>query len=60
MRYKILKEVRLVAKSIEATPILRGQDLLNLVKDAQRPDRGKEKRKIARELLRIATNGGDC
>ncbi len=49
-----------MAKPIEATPILRGQDLLNLVKDAQRPDRGKEKRKIARDLLRIATSGGNC
>lgn len=48
-----------MAKPIEATPILHGQDLLNLVKDAQKPDRGKEKRKIARELLRIAT-GGNC
>lgn len=49
-----------MAKPIEATPILRGQDLLSLVQDAQRPDRGKEKRRIARELLRIATSGGKC
>ena len=51
------KEVRLMAKPIAATPILTGKDLHLLIKDVQRPDLGKEKRKHAREMLHRASNG---
>ena len=47
-----------MAKPIEATPVLRGEDLRRLIEDTQRPDRGQNKRKIARDLLRRATSGG--
>lgn len=46
-----------MAKEIEATPILKGQDLLKLIEDAKRTDRGQKRREFARELLRKATDG---
>ena len=46
-----------MATPIAATPTLKGKDLLNLIKDVSRPDRGQEKRKLAQELLRRATDG---
>jgi hypothetical protein len=51
------KEVRLMAKPIASTPILKGRDLYQLIKDVQKPDRGKEKRKLARKLLHQASGG---
>jgi hypothetical protein len=46
-----------MAKPITATPILKGRDLAQLIKDVQRPDRGQEKRKLAREMLHQASRG---
>jgi len=46
-----------MAKPIAATPVLKGKDLLSLIRDVSRPDRGQEKRKLARELLHQATDG---
>lgn len=52
-----VKEVRLMAKPITATPILKGQDLVDLVNDLRRPDKNQETRKVASDLLRIVTKG---
>lgn len=41
-----------MASPIEATPILRGKDLVDLVKDLEKPDRGKQDRQEALQVLR--------
>lgn len=46
-----------MAKPITATPILKGQDLVDLVNDLRRPDKNQETRKVASDLLRIVTKG---
>lgn len=51
------KEVRLMATPIAATPVLKGRDLKSLLDDVKRPDRGQEKRELARQLLKRATDG---
>ena len=52
------KEVRLMAKPIESTPVMAGDDLKQLLEDVKKPDLGRENRKAARELLRKLTSGG--
>ncbi len=47
-----------MAKPIVATPVLKGSDLVSLIKDAQRPDNAKEIRERASESLRKVMNRG--
>ncbi len=49
------KEEIYMAKPIEATPILKGQDLVDLVNDIKRTDRNKRRRTEALEALRKIT-----
>ena len=51
------KEVKLMASPIAATPILKGKDLVDLVKDLNRPDKGKAKRRKALEMLHSTMKG---
>jgi hypothetical protein len=46
------KEDKLVASPIQATPVLRGQDLVDLVNDFKRPDTNKEERQRALKILK--------
>ncbi|WP_418792152.1 hypothetical protein [Phosphitispora sp. TUW77] len=52
-----IEEVKLMAKPIEATPVLKGKDLVDLVKDLQRPDINKHRRSKALKLLVNVTKG---
>lgn len=52
-----IKEVKLMATPIEATPILKGKDLVDLVKDLRRPDTNKARRNKALKLLLNVTKG---
>lgn len=51
------KGEKLMAKPIEATPVLRGQDLVNFAKSLTKKDStvSRQKRKSALEMLRKAT-----
>ena len=51
------KEVELMASPIAATPVLKGKDLVDLVNDLKKPDKGKEKRRKALEMLRLTMKG---
>ncbi len=51
------KEVKLMASPIEATPILKGKDLVDLVKDLKRPDTNKDRRTKALKLLHNVMKG---
>ncbi len=51
------KGVELMASPIAATPVLKGKDLVNLVNDLKKPDKGKSKRKLALEMLHSTTKG---
>jgi hypothetical protein len=55
---KKAKEVRLMAKPIPATPVLEGQDVLEVLKELQRPDKAKETRMKAVESLKIVSRPG--
>ena len=48
--------VRPMAKPIEATPILYGEDAKRILRDLDKPDLGKARRAWALELLRRATD----
>lgn len=52
------EEEKLMAKPIEATPILKGQDLFNFAKSLSKKDtlRSQEKRKSALSMLRKASS----
>jgi hypothetical protein len=52
---KKVKGVRLMAKPIPATPALEGQDVLEVLKELQRPDKAKELRMKAVESLKIVS-----
>ncbi|KKM12629.1 hypothetical protein SY88_02590 [Clostridiales bacterium PH28_bin88] len=51
------EEVKIMAKPIEATPILKGKDLVELVKDLKRPDTNKARREKALKVLVSYTKG---
>jgi len=51
------EEVKIMAKPIEATPILKGKDLIELVKDLKRPDTNKARREKALKVLYNYTKG---
>lgn len=46
-----------MATPIEATPVLKGKDLVDLVKDLRRPDMNKNRRNKALQLLLSVTKG---
>jgi len=48
-----------MARPIEATPVLRGQDAKNIVKDLQRKDVNKEFRRSAMNALKSITKKSD-
>lgn len=45
------KEVKIMATPIKSTPILKGKDLVDLVNDLKKPDKGKARRQKALKLL---------
>jgi hypothetical protein len=58
MKYFRIKEVRLMAKPITATPILTGSNLMRLIKDVQRPDNAQDLRERASQSLNKVVNRG--
>ena len=48
-----------MARPIESTPVLRGQDAKNIVKDLQRKDVNKEYRQRAMHALKSITKKSD-
>ncbi|MDO7786377.1 hypothetical protein [Desulforamulus aquiferis] len=49
------KEVKLMATPILSTPVLKGQDLVDLVKDLNKPDKNQSRRKKALATLLLVT-----
>ena len=49
-------EFKFMATPITSTPILKGKDLVDLVNDLKKPDKGKERRRKAMETLIIVTS----
>jgi len=47
------KEVEIMATPIASIPILKGKDLVDLVNDLKKPDKGKERRRKALETLKL-------
>lgn len=45
------RKIKIMATPISATPVLKGQDLVRLVKDLNRPDKNKEQRQKALNAL---------
>jgi hypothetical protein len=52
--YKV-KEVRLMAKPIIATPVFEGKDVIEVLKELRRPDKAKELRLKAVESLKLVS-----
>ena len=44
-----------MATPIKSTPILKGKDLVDLVNDLRKPDKGKARRQKAMKLLHCVT-----
>jgi hypothetical protein len=57
-RLKKAREVKLMAKPIPATPVLEGQDAMEVLKELQRPDKAKEIRMKAVESLKTVSRPG--
>ncbi|HBW36534.1 MAG: hypothetical protein VR66_23470 [Peptococcaceae bacterium BRH_c23] len=51
------RSVKLIAAPITSTPVLKGKDLVNLVKDINKPDTNKDRRQKALKALQIVTKG---
>jgi len=52
------RERRLMAAPIKSTPILKGSDLVDLVKDLKRKDSNKERRQKALKALQSISRKG--
>lgn len=52
-----IKEVKFMASPIEATPILKGKDLVDLANDLKKTDTNKNRRIKALKLLLKVTKG---
>ena len=48
---------KLMAAPITSTPVLKGKDLVDLVKDLKKPDTNKDRRQKALKALTIVTKG---
>ncbi|KUO70722.1 MAG: hypothetical protein APF81_26035 [Desulfosporosinus sp. BRH_c37] len=51
------RSVKLMAAPITSTPVLKGKDLVNLIKDLNKPDKNKDRRQKALKALQIVTKG---
>lgn len=49
---------KLKTSPIPSTPILKGQDLVNLINDLEKPDIGKARRLKGKEILRKISKKG--
>ena len=48
---------KLMVAPITSTPVLKGKDLVDLVKDLKKPDTNKDRRQKALKALTIITKG---
>ena len=53
------KGVKYMASPIEATPVLKGNDLKSLIEDLKKPDLGRERRKKGLQVLRAISKPRD-
>lgn len=49
--------VKLMAAPITSTPVLKGKDLVRLVRDLDKPDKNKDRRQKALKALLTVTKG---
>lgn len=48
---EVSEEVGIMATPIQSTPVLKGKDLVGLVNDLKKPDKGKSRRQKALKIL---------
>ena len=51
------RSVSLMAAPITSTPVLKGKDLVDLIKDLKKPDTNKDRRQKALKALLMVTKG---